>query len=576
MARGGIDKSKTTLVIEDARDVFESFTTSLQKWFILAAILGAIAGMGVAGAALIGEQFLEGAVLDSRIIWVFLFTPAAGLLIAKAVITWLTPDRSTATTEAFIGDYHSPDTSLGWRSIPGKFIAAIATIGSGGSLGFEGPSIYFGAATGSTEQAQFANTFGKDESKVLTVAGAAAGLSAIFRAPLTGVLFAVEGPYMFDLVRFAVAPSLIASATSYFVYTSIRGSEPFFAVSQGFVLDYRQLLAAIALGIVCAVVTRALLYVLSGARWIAEKLNPWVVPVVAGLVIGILGLVSYWMVGVPLTLGEGVRGARSFVDSSIYTNMPSLGFVIMALVAMKIMATAATAKGGGVGGFFFPLSFIGAGIGAFFHLLFPLGDASFFPVIGIAAMISAAFRAPLTAVAFIAETTGTTSYLIPGLIAAAAANSLMGKKSISEVQADHRSTVTTLVRRIPVARMLAQAGKPRIVAAGTSLHDYASGPVQRPAVVMDDDKIEGLMTKDCLFACRLEDRRDASIGDVMDKNPLVFDERTPLREVVGALVDNDKFCAIVTQHGKPVGVVTGHEILQRQERTAAAVGTDMD
>ena len=88
-------------------------------------------------------------------------------------------------------------------------------------MGYEGPSIYLGAAVGSVLQRRFSRLFSRDDAKVLLVAGAAAGVAAIFKAPLTGMVFALEVPYQEDFARRMLLPAGIAAAVSYVVFVAI-------------------------------------------------------------------------------------------------------------------------------------------------------------------------------------------------------------------------------------------------------------------------------------------------------------------------------------------------------------------
>ncbi len=551
-----------------SRYAARKFSSEFQKWFLLAALLGAITGYGIAGMTIVAGQLALGSVLESNLWPVFLFVPTAGLILATLIIRWVTPDRSPATTEAFIANYHEDGVDLGWRSIPGKMAAAMATVGSGASAGFEGPSIYFGAAIGSTMEIAFPDRFGRDETKALTVAGAAAGLAAIFRAPLTGIFFAVEGPYMFDLVRFAVAPSLIAASTSYIAYSLVIGWQPLFPLDTvgSQIIPVKQLLFAIVVGILCSFAARLFIAINRWVAVIAERL-PVVIRVgVFGLGVGGLGLLSFALVGQPLLLGEGIPGARLFEAGSFDSSTMPVVALLVLLVVLKMLATALTLKGGGVGGQFFPLAFIGAGIGAVFsHLLSP-SDPSLYPVIGIAAMIGSAFRAPLTAVAFIAETSGSTAYLIPGLIAAAVANSLMGSRSISKSQREHPLSSLTAARRIPLRRLVSELPTPRTVASTMTLHEYAAGQHDEPSYVMDGDRLVGIVTKEKLFSVDFELRRNVRVGDVMDSDMPRFAGATPLRDAVARLFETHHDSGVVLdEHERPIGIISEEDILRTQE-----------
>ena len=109
------------------------------------------------------------------------------------------------------------------RQLPAKLLAGAATIGSGGALGMEGPSIFAGASFAHTTERLLGRFLRREEMQMLLTAGAAAGVAAIFRAPATGVIFALEAPYRDDVTRRALVPSLVASAVSFLIFAVVLG-----------------------------------------------------------------------------------------------------------------------------------------------------------------------------------------------------------------------------------------------------------------------------------------------------------------------------------------------------------------
>src|SRR5262249_57004675 len=129
----------------------------------------------------------------------------------------------------------------------GRLLASIATLGLGGAMGYEGPSVYLGAAVGSALQHRFSRFFSRDDAKALLVAGAAAGVAAIFKAPATGLVFALEVPYQEDFARRMLLPAGIAAALSYVTFVAITGTRPLFPVGGSPPFDLRDLGGAVGL-----------------------------------------------------------------------------------------------------------------------------------------------------------------------------------------------------------------------------------------------------------------------------------------------------------------------------------------
>ena len=174
------------------------------------------------------ELFARIRALDMPWIWI---APAFGLGLAWAALRWLGKGASPSTSDDYIENFHEQDRRMPLRAVPAKVLASVATLGFGGALGYEGPSIYIGAAAGTWLQRRFRRIFGIEDAKLLMIVGAAAGVAAIFRTPLTGALFAIEVPYQQDQARRAAMPALIGAATSYLTFVLVRGTERVIPVS---------------------------------------------------------------------------------------------------------------------------------------------------------------------------------------------------------------------------------------------------------------------------------------------------------------------------------------------------------
>ncbi len=360
---------------------------------------------------------------------VMAFLPAVGLIVAFSLRRTVGGRASPATSDEYLRAFHQPRHRLTWRAMAGRMLAAVATLGSGAPMGLEGPSLYAGATIGSNVQRRFARTFRESDRRVLLVAGAAAGVAAIFKAPATGAVFALEVPYRGDLARRMLLPALVASATSYLVFAAINGTERLFPVQGAPDFSFRDLAGVAALGVICGVGARIFGWLLRRAKKVANQSHAFVATVVAGAMIAGLVAVGHALTDDTLVLGSGYR-LLDWIrepDRSVW--------VLVALLIVRCVATAATVAGGGVGGLFIPLVVAGSLTGAAVGDLVNDADMGLFIVIGIAAFLGAGYRVPLASVMFVAETTGRPAFVVPGLIAAVAAELVMGQSSITEYQA---------------------------------------------------------------------------------------------------------------------------------------------
>jgi CIC family chloride channel protein len=288
---------------------------------------------------------------------------------------------------------------------------------------------------GAAAQRRFARHFAPEEMKILLVAGAAAGLSAIFKAPATGAVFAIEVPYRNDVASRAVLPALIASSASYLVFVAFRGVHPLFAVGGGPRLDAVDLVGAVAIGLVASAGARLFAAVVAAGEAVAARTRrSWPMRVAAaGLALGALAVLADAVLGSPLTLGPGY-------DVLTWATRADPGFwLVVFLFSARALATGVTIGGGGAGGTFIPLVVQGALLGKMVSFGFAARRATLFTLIGASAFVGAGYRTPLAGVTFVAESTGRPGFIVPGLIATVFAQLLMGSTSVARGQHERRA-----------------------------------------------------------------------------------------------------------------------------------------
>src|SRR5579871_2083426 len=374
-----------------------------------AAATGGVTGLGVAGFESATRQGVFDHLLEAPLA-VQLAAPLAGLLLAALILRHLAGGATPATADEYIKNFHEPGRRLDLRAVPGRILASIATLGLGGAMGYEGPSIYLGAAVGSALQRRFSRQFSREDAKVLLVAGAAAGVSAIFKAPATGLVFALEVPYQEDFARRMLLPAGIASAVSYLVFVAIEGTAPLFAVGGSPPFDFRDLGGAVLLGVLCGVGARLFVRALDLAKTATRPIHPLVRALAAGLLLVGLAAIARAAFGAPLTLGAGYDNLTWALDPRRAVTL------VLLLLVLRSIATVATVGGGGVGGLFIPLVVEGALLGRAVGGLFrsAASGSNFFPLIGVSAFLGAGYRVPLAAVMFTAEATGRPGCIVPG------------------------------------------------------------------------------------------------------------------------------------------------------------------
>lgn len=261
------------------------------------------------------------------------------------------------------------------------------------------------------------------------VAGAAAGVAAIFKAPATGAIFALEVPYHDDVARRMLLPALVSAAVAYLAFVAVNGTEPLFPIVGNPGFDFRDLAGAAVLGVAAGLAARAFAGMIRRAKQLSSLHHPVVRITSAGLSLAMLFTLGRLLTGESLVLGPGYAAIAWALDPTHAL------WVVLAVLALRCLATVSTVAGGGAGGLFIPLvvagALMGRAVGGAVHAL----DTSLFVVVGVSAFLGAGYRVPLAAVMFVAETAGRPGFVVPGLLAAVAAELVMGQSSVTAYQA---------------------------------------------------------------------------------------------------------------------------------------------
>jgi len=290
-----------------------------------------------------------------------------------------------------------------------KSLASAITIGTGGSVGREGPIVQIGSAIGSTI-GQWVRVSG-DRMRTLVGCGAAAGVAATFNAPIAGSMFALEvilGD--FGLARFS--PIIISSVTATAISRHYLGDFPAFIVPQHKLVSFWEFPLYVLLGLFCAIVAVTFTRVLYRTEDLFDDLKfpDYLKGILGGAVLGLGSLLF------PQLLGVGYAA----IDASLMGLNP--WWLLLLLIPCKILATSITIGSGGSGGIFAPSLFLGAMAGSFFgfsvHSLFPSVTATpgAYGLVGMAAVVGGTTHGPLTAMLIIFEMTGDYKIILPLMI----------------------------------------------------------------------------------------------------------------------------------------------------------------
>ncbi|MEB3158891.1 MAG: chloride channel protein [Synechococcus sp.] len=305
-----------------------------------------------------------------------------------------------------------------------RLLAASLSLGSGASLGPEGPSVESGGNIG----LWVANRAGlsPQAQKGLVAAGVAAGLAAGFKAPIAGLFLAFEGNYSTIPGRPSVRAVLVAAVASALVTQLALGPEPIFHLPAYDVRSPLELPLYLGLGLLASGLSLALLKLLAIGRspWVQqhlERLPAWLTTGLGGLAVGLLVL------GFPQVLGVGYETIGALLSSDGGIAMGSL----IGILAVKLLATAVSSATGFVGGGFAPALFLGAVLGNVYGQLLgtqglqlPVAEPPAYAMVGMAAMLAGSARAPITALLLLFELTHDIRIVLP-LMAAAGLSALL-------------------------------------------------------------------------------------------------------------------------------------------------------
>lgn len=422
---------------------------------IIAAMVGMV--MGLAALAFIGPiQWLEGAL--ERLgreqghlgLMLVLCAPVAGAA-ATSVVYLLFPLPSRGHGVTWVLYAVSRERSqLPPRLAVRQWLASTATIGSGGSAGPEGPMVSIGATIGSAVGRRLGAS--PTEMTTLLGCGAAAGIAAVFNAPLAGIFFVLEVLLRdFSLRTFMpiVFASVLGTATAQTVLDSRR---PIFGIGPGFfegappTFTVAQVPSFILLGAVVGVTAVAVVRIMRFAHGPFSRLPGArrFGPVWGAALLSLLGgayiLMAPHNEGAPPFYGAGYSTVRMLLEPSWYAGggagspgLISVALVLVLWAALKTIATAFTFGSGGAGGLFAPSLVLGAMIGGSFGAMasglgvIPGAHPPSFALVGMACMVAATTHAPLTGVLLVYELTQSPQLMLP-LILAAAVAVLIGRR----------------------------------------------------------------------------------------------------------------------------------------------------
>jgi CIC family chloride channel protein len=431
-----------------------------QRGFItlLSIIIGFISGIGavvIKNTIWLTHRVLDAFVSNEMHNYIYFALPVIGILITVLVVKYAIRDKVLHGIPTVLYSISKRKGRIKSHNLYSSVITSSLTVGFGGSVGLEGPTVATGAAWGAWFSKFFRLSY---KNSILMLACASAGaMAAIFKAPIAAIVFAVE-VLMIDLTVFSLVPLLLASATAVLTSYFFLGQHVLYPFEVEKVFEMGDLPYFILLGILAGFVSVYFtkMYIYIGAMF--DKFKNWQTRLLVG---GIgLGILVFFF---PSLFGEGYEAINAALAGNLeylFNNSIFYGFkdelwVALALLAsvvlLKIIATSFTFGAGGVGGIFAPTLFMGVNTGMLFAQIINLTgmkqvNVNNFALIGMAGLIAGVLHAPLTGIFLIADISGGYELFVPLMVTATFAYIIVRtftQNSVYHVQLARRKELLT-------------------------------------------------------------------------------------------------------------------------------------
>ncbi|HUD84461.1 MAG TPA: chloride channel protein [Candidatus Saccharimonadales bacterium] len=440
-----------------------------------------------------------------------------------------------------------------------KPLSAAISIGTGGPFGAEGPIIMTGGAFGSLFAQQF--HLSAAERKTLLVAGAAAGMSAVFATPVAAVLLAVE-LLLFEWKPRSFIPVTVASIVASVLRIPLLGAGPMFAMVAHAPLSGTELAIAAGLGIVAGFASGLLTMLVYACEDIFQKLPfHWMWwPAIGAVFVGVGGVIE------PRVLGVGYNTIHSLLRGEL------VGAVVIGLLVAKAVVWSIALGSGTSGGVLAPLLIMGGALGAFAASWIPVGDTGLWALIGMAAMMGGTMRSPLTAMVFAVELTGDFNLfpaLLIGSVAALGVTVLIMRRSILTeklARRGHHITREYSIDPFELARVRDVMDQDVPSVSATMKLSELSDRIARGdsdlsrrqgTLIMDgQNRLVGIITRgDIVRALRQKQKEEMTVAEAGSTDLVVAFPDEPLYVALTKMLDRDVGRLPVVEHDNPSRVV---------------------
>lgn len=448
------------------------------------------------------------------------------------------------------------------RTIVVKFLAGVAGIGTGLSLGREGPSVQLGAGAGALVGKIF-KMKGTDQGKLIA-AGAGSAIGATFNAPIAGTIFVLE-----ELVnKFSASllfPVLVATVTASSVARHFLGNNPSFTIPYiTHDLSFEGISVCIILGIVAGFLGVAFAKIIYKNNEFFEKMDKipnWLKPAIAGFGIGVIGIF------IPYVLGSGNLSVDLLLQHKLALS------VVVLVFAVKFFVTPFCFGSGAAGGIFLPMlmlgSFLGYIVASIFNMFGFHVDVVVMAMIGMGAFLASVARTPITAVVMVFEMTAGYTHILPIMLSAAIADLIAEKLNhrpiyasliVNQVKSPEAKLLSSLlVKNYMKTDLVCFSSNMTISTVQEKIKNcsFKTYPVKN-----DKNKLLGLITKSDIEDAIFQGvDTNTEINKLMNPSPVTIEPSENLYIAYYRLHSNNAQCLVVVdKNNKIKGLITRQDI----------------
>lgn len=558
---------------------------------ILSIIIGVLAGMAAVilkNTVRFTEELVHRLASNEVHNYIYFAMPIVGIFLAILVIRYVIRSEVRHGIPTVLYSISKQKGKIRRHNLYSSVLTASLTVGFGGSVGLEGPTVATGTAWGSWIASVFRLNY---KNTILMLACACAGaMAAIFKAPIAAIVFAVE-VIMIDLTVFSLVPLLLASSTAVVISYLFLGQDvlyPFNVVDTFAIGDLPFYIAlGIATGFVSVYFSKMYLFIAD----LFEKLKSKRMKLIVGG--ASLGALIFLF---PALYGEGYESINECLagnlnylfDNSLFYELQEKMWVamllIVAVILLKIVATSITFGAGGVGGIFAPTLFMGVNTGMLFSLLVNrLGirelNSSNFALIGMAGLIAGVLHAPLTGIFLIADISGGYKLFVPLMITATFAYLIVRAftpNSVYHIQLAKRNELLTHDKDANVLQLMQVRNLIEtdfeVLSPDATLRDLTEAITRAHRdlfpVVNADGTMVGMVKMDdvrtMIFNHKLYDT--VKISELMYMPEFYIDPNDSMEIVTSKFESSGRYNLAVIENGKYIGFISRARVFTRYRK----------